>query len=272
MAYLEWRTAIGRRPLLQREPIDDRLAAVQLDSVGFRYDRRNPWVLDDVSASVMPGDTIFLGGSNGVGKSTLLQIIVGVLRPSRGAIRERPSIIGWVPERFPAEQPFTVSQYLHGVAGMRGLNQTAATAAVGNWTDRLGITSFLSTRLPNLSKGTAQKVGLAQALLVRPHLLVLDEPWEGLDASSRELVPTIIAEVLADGGAAVVSDHLGQASWLPGAVQWHLTESGFATETPATTESCIVEVSVASTLVPATVALLRAAGHEDIRIRAAQKQ
>lgn len=237
--------------------------------MGFRYHRSGPWVLDGVSAEVPAGATIVLEGRNGVGKSTLLQLISGVLRPSRGRIAARPARIGWVPERFPADQAFTVARYLHGVAGMRGLSGPAATAAIDRWTGRLGIAGFAGTRLPDLSKGTAQKVGLAQALLVPPDLLILDEPWEGLDAASRELVPTLIAEVLADGGAAIVSDHRGEAGRLPGASTWRLTDEGFTTTEAVAEAMCVVEVAMAAASAPAAVALLRSAGHHNVTVRAA---
>jgi ABC-2 type transport system ATP-binding protein len=247
-----------------------RLSAVQLARVGFRYRAGGPWVLDDVTAEVNPGDTIVLDGRNGAGKSTLLQLIVGVLRPTRGQIRNRPARIGWVPERFPADQAFTVGQYLRGVAGMRGLSGPDAHAPVERWIERLGISAYADSRLPDLSKGTAQKVGLAQALLVPPDLLVLDEPWEGLDVASRELVPTLIAEVLADGGAAIVSDHRGEAGRLPGAELWRLTDDGFTTEAPPERAMCLVEVAVSAADAPAAVALLRAAGHDRVRVRPAE--
>ena len=240
---------------------------MQLDGVGFRYGRTAAWVLEDITARISPGDTVVVDGRNGVGKSTLLQIIVGVLRPSRGQIRDRPATIAWVPERFPADQPFTIAQYLLGVAGMRGLSGPSADETVERWTERLGIAAYRDTRLPDLSKGTAQKVGLAQALLVTPKLLVLDEPWEGLDAASRELVPTLIAEVRAAGGAAIVSDHRGEAGWLPGATQWRLTPGGLATEAAAIEEMCLVEVAMTATAAPALIAQLRSDGHNNIRVR-----
>ncbi|HEY2792563.1 MAG TPA: ATP-binding cassette domain-containing protein, partial [Micromonosporaceae bacterium] len=229
---------------------------MQLTGIGFRYQRGGPWILDDVTATIDPGDTIVLDGRNGVGKSTLLQVIVGVLRPTRGRISNRPATVGWVPERFPAGQPFTVGRYLRGVAGMRGLTADAAADAVDSWTDRLGIASFSGSRLPDLSKGTAQKVGLAQALLVSPDLLVLDEPWEGLDKASRELVPTLVAEVRAAGGAIIVSDHRGEAGRLPGAKTWRLDEDGFHAAPTAVDEACVVEVEVSAESAGAVAALL----------------
>ena len=240
---------------------------VRLDAVSYRYRRGDPWVVDAVAAAAVSGDIVVLEGANGVGKSTLLQLIVGILRPAAGRVIDRPAVIGWVPERFPADQPFAVAHYLEAVAGMRGLRGPAAARAVAGWIDRLGIGGFRATRLPDLSKGTAQKVGLAQALLVPPQLLVLDEPWEGLDADARDVVPTLVAEVAAAGGIVLVSDHRGEAGWLPGAARWRLTTAGLTTEPPATGEMCTIEVSVSASSAPAAVALLRAAGHDRVRVR-----
>jgi energy-coupling factor transporter ATP-binding protein EcfA2 len=128
-------------------------------------------------------------------------------------------VVGWVPERFPADQPFTVLGYLRAMAALRRVPATAA----DNWIERLGLTEHVVTPLGALSKGTAQKVGLAQALLTPPGLLVLDEPWEGLDAQARTLIPRIVAEVNAAGGAVLVSDHRGEISGLPGAVHWSVS-------------------------------------------------
>lgn len=242
--------------------------AVRLDAVSYRYRRGGPLVLDDVTADLAPGDVIVVDGRNGAGKSTLLQLIAGVLRPAGGRISGRPSIVGWVPEKFPADQPFTMSRYLGFVAGTRGLTGATAARAVSHWTERLGIASFRDDHLADLSKGTAQKVGLAQALLVTPELLILDEPWEGLDVVSRELVPTLVTEVTGAGGIVVVSDHRGEAGWLPGAARWHVADGKLAGVAPAVEEMCVVEVSLTSASAAAAVALLRAAGHDHVRVRA----
>jgi ABC-type branched-subunit amino acid transport system ATPase component len=85
-----------------------------------------------------------------------------------------------------------------------------------DWAERFHLTPYLGVRLPSLSKGTAQKVGLTQALLIRPDLLVLDEPTEGLDAAVLADLPLVITEVTAAGGAVVVSDHSGKLVDLPG--------------------------------------------------------
>jgi ABC-2 type transport system ATP-binding protein len=241
---------------------------MRLEDVWLRYGRRGPWVLREVRVDIEPGQVAVVLGRNGVGKSTLLQIAVGVLRPTRGAVRDRPGTVGWVPERFPADQPFTVGQYLTSMGRLRGMSPVAARAAVDHWTERFGIASYRDVRLPELSKGTAQKVGLAQALLRTPGLLVLDEPWEGLDAATRELVPELIHEVLGAGGMVLLSDHRGETVRLPGAARWTVAEGRVSVVAPAAAEAIsVVEVAVPTARAAGTVAALRAAGHHVLRVR-----
>ncbi|MEU8606534.1 ATP-binding cassette domain-containing protein [Actinoplanes sp. NPDC048791] len=262
---------------------------MRFDQVWFRYARRAGWTLRTVDATVEPGSTVVVLGRNGAGKSTLLQLAAGVLRPGRGAVRERPSIVGWVPERFPADQPFTAGQYLTRMAALRGLR---GTARVEHWVERLGLAEHRHTRLADLSKGTAQKVGLAQALLITPGLLVLDEPWEGLDSVARTLIPHIVGEVTAAGGAVLVSDHRGEIAGLPDAVHWTVADGAVhvdaapdpsgdrdevvsgnavhldsAADLAGDRDEVVVEVAVRRANADETVARLRADGHRVLGVR-----
>jgi ABC-2 type transport system ATP-binding protein len=240
---------------------------VRFDQVWFRYGRRHQWTLRAVDATVEPGRTVVVLGRNGAGKSTLLQLAAGVLRPVRGEVRGRPRVVGWVPERFPADQPFTAGQYLRRMAEIRGLRDPAV---VDGWIERLLLTEHAGTRLADLSKGTAQKVGLCQALLVPPGLLVLDEPWEGLDAVARTLIPEIVAEVTAAGGMVLVSDHRGEITGLPDAIHWTVAESAVhaALAPPADPpDEVIVEVAVHRADADQAMARLRAAGHRVLGVR-----
>ncbi|MBM7082400.1 ATP-binding cassette domain-containing protein [Micromonospora humidisoli] len=241
---------------------------MRLEDVRLRYRRSGPWVLRGVTARLDPGEVAVVLGRNGAGKSTLLQLCAGVLRPVRGRVVDRPHRVGWVPERFPADQPFTVTRYLTAMGRAAGLGRADADRAVDRWTDRLGLTPFRTVRLPDLSKGTAQKVGLAQAMLRTPGLLVLDEPWEGLDAAARGLVPELVDEVLTAGGAVLVSDHRGETVRLPGARHWTVAD-GLLTDEPATGDAAVavVEVAVPAARVAGTVARLRADGHRILRVR-----
>ena len=246
---------------------------MRFDQAWFRYARRAPWTLRAVDATVEAGQTVVVLGRNGAGKSTLLQLAAGVLRPDRGAVRDRPGPVGWVPERFPADQPFTAGRYLRAMAAVHGLPGSAA----DGWIDRLGLSAHAGTPLPDLSKGTAQKVGLAQALLRPPGLLVLDEPWEGLDADSRRLVPQIVAEVTAAGGAVLVSDHRGEIADLPDAIHWTVADGALhTTPSPAGADhrhgaadraDVVVEILVRRSEATAAVDRLRASGHRVLGVR-----
>lgn len=241
---------------------------MRLEGVWLRYHRRGPWVLRETDVRIGPGEVAVVLGRNGVGKSTLLQLAAGVLRPTRGRVVDRPGAVGWVPERFPADQLFTVGAYLTAMGRVAGLSGPEADRAVRHWVDRLGLTRFHGVRLPQLSKGTAQKVGLAQALLRPPGLLVLDEPWEGLDAAARELVPEVVEEVLAGGGAVLVSDHRGETVRLPGARHWTVADGTVTEGSPAGDAAvAVIELAVPAAGVAAAVARLRAAGHHVLRVR-----
>jgi len=242
---------------------------VRLVNVWLRYGRRARWVLREVNLGLDTGQLAVVTGPNGAGKTTLLLAVAGLLRPDRGSVADRPRRVGWVPERFPANQPFTVRSYLAGMAGIRGLDRDEAAAQLVGWFDRLQLTPFAATPLGELSKGTAQKVGLIQALVPRPDLLVLDEPWEGLDAQTRRLIPDLVREVRAAGTQVLVSDHLGQVDELPDAIRWRVAGGAVTVDSPEglSADRRIIEVAVAAVDVPAALADLRGAGHDVIRVR-----
>ena len=101
---------------------------------------------------------------------------------------------GYVPERFPGGLPFSGRDYLLHLARVHGLRGPAAARAVDEWLDRLGAAGYAGQPLRALSKGMCQKVALAQALLARPGLLVLDEAWTGLDQAARGELDAAVAE------------------------------------------------------------------------------
>ncbi|MFE3033154.1 ATP-binding cassette domain-containing protein [Streptomyces canus] len=156
---------------------------------------------------VSRGDVLAVVGSNGSGKSTLLRILVGLSQPTSGQVLGRPQHIGYVPDRFTAHERVSALSYLTHMGRIRGLSGAAARARAGRLLDRLALVGGRNAALRTLSKGNAQKVALAQALLVEPALLVLDEPWSGLDASAHGVLAEFIGEVSAAGGAVVFTDH-----------------------------------------------------------------
>ena len=165
------------------------------------------WILSDVDMKVLTGDVVAVVGTNGSGKSTLLKILVGLSQPTSGTVSGRPSAIGYVPDRFTAHERISAISYLTHMGRIRGMSTAAARARGGDLLERLALVGGPTASLRTLSKGNAQKVALAQALLVRPELLVLDEPWSGLDASAHGILGEFIDEVAAHGGAVIFTDH-----------------------------------------------------------------
>ncbi|HEX6469369.1 MAG TPA: ATP-binding cassette domain-containing protein [Streptosporangiaceae bacterium] len=246
---------------------------MRLKHVAFRYTRGGPWVLRDATLELAPGRILEFRGANGAGKSTLLRLVAGLLRPRRGDIEGRPARVGYAAERFPSGQPFTVAAYLSFMAGMRRLPATAAEP----WVERLGLGPLLDVPLPELSKGSAHKVGLVHALSSGAGLLVLDEPFAGLDAPTRADLPAALTELAAAGATIVVSDHQGCLDGLPDIERYRIDDHTISGPLPhgrrrAPEEAEITEVTL-EVVVPAdeadaVAAKLRADGH---RVRRADR-
>jgi ABC-type multidrug transport system ATPase subunit len=179
---------------------------MRLEAVGKRYGVRQPWVVRDVSLDVAAGRLIRVEGPNGSGKSTLLRVVAGVTVASRGRVSGRPHT-GYVPERFPGGLPFSGREYLLHMARVHGLRGDAGRQRVDEWLERLGAAGYAAAPLRALSKGMCQKIAIAQALLPRPGLLVLDEAWTGLDVTARGALDDAVAERVAAGGAVLFVDH-----------------------------------------------------------------
>ncbi|MEW1778451.1 ATP-binding cassette domain-containing protein [Streptomyces sp. NPDC086777] len=179
---------------------------LELARVGRRYGIRGPWVSRDVDLTLTPGSLTRVEGANGTGKSTLLRIVAGMGTPTEGRITGRPRT-AYVPERFPSALPFTPSGYLTHLGTVHGLSRRSATARAATWLERFGAAAYAATPMAQLSKGTSQKVAVAQALLADPELLVLDEAWTGLDTEARAELERAVAERTAAGGAVVFVDH-----------------------------------------------------------------
>lgn len=117
---------------------------------------------------------------------------------------------GYVPERFPPSLPFSPRDYLTHLGRVHGIRGAGLADRVDECLDRLGAAEYAERPMRSLSKGMCQKVAVAQALLPRPGLLVLDEAWTGLDQAAREVLDEEVARRLAGGGTVVFVDHDSQ--------------------------------------------------------------
>ncbi|MET9365515.1 ATP-binding cassette domain-containing protein [Streptomyces sp. NPDC006632] len=174
--------------------------------VGRRYSIGGPWVLRDIDLDLPAGALVRIEGANGTGKSTLLRLIAGIDAPTAGRVTGRPRT-AYVPERFSAALPFTASGYLTHLGRVHGLDRRTAEERARYWLERFGAAAYAATPLAELSKGTSQKVAVAQALLAEPGLLVLDEAWTGLDTAARAELERAVRERVARGATVVLVDH-----------------------------------------------------------------
>ncbi|MEU9299651.1 ATP-binding cassette domain-containing protein [Streptomyces sp. NPDC048269] len=180
---------------------------MNLTGVGRRYGLRRPWVLRGISLDLPRGTLVRVEGGNGGGKSTLLRLLAGIDAPTEGRISGRPRRTAYVPERFPAALPLDVVSYLTHLGRVHGLPRAEAARRAAHWLERFGAAGHARTPMAELSKGTSQKVAVAQALLAEPGLLVLDEAWTGLDTSARTELDLAVAERTAAGATVVFVDH-----------------------------------------------------------------
>jgi ABC-type multidrug transport system ATPase subunit len=195
---------------------------VELQGVGKRYGSGR-WVLEAVTVAVAPAATIEVQGANGAGKSTLLRLLAGIGAPSRGRRRVRDQLrIGYGPDGLEPPPPLTLDAYLTHHARIRGLHGADARTRLTDLAERLGFESLLSDRLPHLSRGSLRKAVVAQALLGEPGLLVLDEPFSGLDANAQEALRLLLTERAQAGTAVVISDHREGSERLRADIVWHV--------------------------------------------------
>ncbi|MFI7363672.1 ATP-binding cassette domain-containing protein [Streptomyces sp. NPDC050149] len=164
-------------------------------------------MLRGVDLGLSPRSLVRVEGANGTGKSTLLRLLAGIDAPTEGRITGGRPRTAYVPERFPAALPFTAAGYLVHLGRIHGLGRTEAAGRAQEWLTRFGAAEHARTPLSELSKGTSQKVAVAQALLAEPELLVLDEAWTGLDAAARGELDRAVTESVAAGSTVVFVDH-----------------------------------------------------------------
>jgi ABC-2 type transport system ATP-binding protein len=190
---------------------------LKIDHLSHQYSR-NSWAIRDINLEIDRNGIVGLLGSNGAGKSTTMNIICGVLNQTQGNvyingldIREEPEKakkeIGFLPQTLPLYTDLTVDEYLIYCAELRLMEKTKVKPALQEAKERCGISHFSSRLIKNLSGGYRQRVGVAQAIIHNPKLVVLDEPTNGLDPNQIIEVRALIKEI-AKEHAVVFSSHI----------------------------------------------------------------
>lgn len=191
-------------------------AILQVKGLSHRYGP--PWVIRDINFDIGQHGIVGLLGSNGAGKSTTMNILCGVLRPTEGQVliegidvaaapEQAKRRLGFLPQNPPLYLDFTVDEYLIHCAHLRLIAKRNIQAALEAAKERCGISHVSRRLIGNLSGGYRQRVGIAQAIIHRPRLVVLDEPTNGLDPNQIIEVRALIKEI-AEERSVLFSTHI----------------------------------------------------------------
>ena len=189
---------------------------LSIKNLSHRYS--TSWAIRDIDLEINRTGILGLLGSNGAGKSTTMNIMCGVLNQTEGSvlidgidIRENPELakrqIGFLPQNPPLYLDLTVDEYLIYTAELRKMEAMDIKPALEEAKDRCGITHFRNLLIKNLSGGYRQRVGIAQSIIHKPKLVVMDEPTNGLDPNQITEVRTLIKEIAVEH-AVIFSSHV----------------------------------------------------------------
>src|SRR5437763_5560149 len=186
-----------------------------IERLSKRYGQH--WALRELSLRCEPG-MLGLVGPNGAGKTTLMRMIATLLDPTEGAIRWNGQdirthgqalrqVLGYLPQDFGVYPEFSGRQFLRYLAAMKGLPKSIANKRVDEVTEVVNLEQVADRKLPTYSGGMKQRVGIAQALLNDPELLIVDEPTAGLDPAERVRFRTLLAS-LTNNRVIILSTHI----------------------------------------------------------------
>ena len=201
--------AVGAALGVNADDATSAAGGLSLDGLSFKYRKSGPWALDQITCAV-PSRAIAVLGPNGAGKSTLFGVLSTVLRPVSGSftvgshggvhmaareVDEYRRVIGVLPQDFRALGGYTCTEYLEYVAWLRRVPASAARSQAAEALSAVALTDSSTKKVRELSGGMRRRLGLAQALVSRAQLLLLDEPTVGLDPVQRSQFLALLASV-----------------------------------------------------------------------------
>ena len=171
-------------------------------------------ILHGISFDVESGKALGLLGRNGAGKTTTIRIIMNVFRANQGEVlldgkpvEKQQVSIGYLPEERGLYPKKKVGEQIVYLACLRGMKPAQARKNMRRWLERMGVEEYENRKLETLSKGNQQKVQLAQTLVCDPQLIILDEPFSGLDPVNSQILKDVIQEQIQEGKLVVFSSH-----------------------------------------------------------------
>ncbi len=186
---------------------------VELDAISKRYGGKV--AVDALSLAIAPGTMFGLLGSNGAGKTSTIRMMTGITLPDSGTVRlfgqpfARASLrrVGYLPEERGLYRKMPVLDQLIFIGRLHGLTRADAAARAGNWAARLHIAESLPKKTDELSKGMQQKIQFIATLLHEPELIIMDEPFSGLDPVNARLMEESLLELKRQGRSILFSTH-----------------------------------------------------------------
>ncbi|MCO6485296.1 MAG: ATP-binding cassette domain-containing protein [Saprospiraceae bacterium] len=171
--------------------------------------------VDDVSFAMPEGSIFGLLGPNGAGKTSLIRIITSITRADQGTVLiqgeplhgDHPEIIGYMPEERGLYKKMKVGEHLLYLARLKGLSPVEARKAIDQWLEKFDIADRLNKKVEELSKGMQQKIQFIATVVHRPKLIILDEPFSGLDPINTNLIKDEIYQLRAQGASIIFSTH-----------------------------------------------------------------
>ena len=201
----------------QGKAVDGATAVPAIETTGLRKEYGRKVVLHDLSLTVQPGEVFGFLGPNGAGKTTTIKILTGLVRPTAGQARifGQPADdliarrrIGYLPENFRFHDWLSGAGLLDFHGRLAGLSAEERRRRIPEVIERVGLAGRGSDRIRSYSKGMTQRIGLAQAILHRPDLVLLDEPTSALDPIGRREVRDLIRSLRAEGMTVFLNSHL----------------------------------------------------------------
>lgn len=186
--------------------------ALTVQNITKAYDQKK--AVDDLSFEVYAGEFFGLLGPNGAGKTTTIRIIMDMFKPDRGTVQvlgqapgAAPARVGYLPEERGLYRDLAVQEVLIYLAQLKGIRRADARRSALEWLERIGLADRATGKVRDLSRGMQQKLQVVASLVHNPELLILDEPFQGLDPVNLQLIRDIILDLQQQGTTIVLSSH-----------------------------------------------------------------